>query len=414
MAKKIQLLLSGIPLVDLAWGGLYRGGTYFLIGPRKSGRTLLALQFAKESAEQKDICLFFTSMRPKDLMIHAASIDFDLQKYMDQNLIIVVRVTPPVDLEEVDDADEYLAEYIKDLVPVVKQYMPAKIVFDELSSFISFKNIKLLKSTFLKAVESIEDAGITSLFSLGEPANPASHSIVDLLLLNSTGVINLQKKSDVVDKYHSGIMTITPNVGHTEGKFSSNYFIEPDKGIIVDFKLPKKVEQASEYNEGNSKDMYKSLSEITDSEEAITISNVYSLEDFELLVNNQIAYYKITGKIFQLVSLRLDERALPRNIITLNQLRNAVRLSTDKKDKICTIENNILVLISTESKNAVPELVTKIKSNLPNNNHNIAQRLTRLISVYSISVSDEFQNSKEMIARILNNKSVRIDKSPLS
>lgn len=414
MAKKIQLLPSGIPLVDLAWGGLYRGGTYFLIGPRKSGRTLLALQYAKESAEQKDICLFFTSVRPKDLMIHAASIDFDLQKYMDQNLIIVVRVTPPVDLEEVDDPDEYLAEYIKDLVPVVKQYMPSKIVFDELSSFISFKNIKLLKSTFLKAVESIEDAGITSLFSLGEPANPASHSIVDLLLLNSTGVINLQKKSDVVDKYHSGIMTITPNVGHTEGKFSSNYFIEPDKGIIVDFKPPHKVEQVSEYDEGNSMDMYKSLSEIMDSEEAITISNVYSLEDFELLVNNQIAYYKITGKIFQLVSLRLDERALPRNLITLNQLRNAVRLSTNKKDKICTVGNNILVLISSETKNAVPDLVTKIKSNLPNNNHNIAQTLTRLISVYSISVSDEFQNSKEMIARILNNKSVRIDKSPLS
>ncbi len=160
--------------------------------------------------------------------------------------------------------------------------------------------------------------------------------------------------------------------------------------------------------------MYKSLSEITDSEEAITISNVYSLEDFELLVNNQIAYYKITGKIFQLVSLRLDERVLPRNLITLNQLRNAVRLSTNKKDKICTVGNNILVLISSETKNAVPDLVTKIKSNLPNNNHNIAQTLTRLISVYSISVSDEFQNSKEMIARILNNKSVRIDKSPLS
>ncbi len=414
MAKKIQLLPSGIPLVDLAWGGLYRGGTYFLIGPRKSGRTLLALQYAKESAEQKDICLFFTSMRPKDLMIHAASIDFDLQQYMNQNLIIVVRVTPPVELEEVDDPDEYLAEYIKDIVPVVRQYMPSKIVFDELSSFISFKNIKLLKSTFLKAVESIEDAGITSLFSLGEPANPASQSIVDLLLLNATGVINLQKKSDVVDKYHSGIMTITPNVGHTEGKFSSNYFIEPDKGIIVDFKPPHKVEQVSEYNEGNSTDMYKSLSEIMDSEEAITISNVYSLEDFELIVNNQIAYYKITGKIFQLVSLRLDERALPRNLITLNQLRNAVRLSTNKKDKICTVGNNILVLISSEFKNAVPDLVTKIKSNLPNNNHDIIQTLTRLISVYSISVSDEFQNSKEMIARVLNNKSVRIDKSPLS
>ena len=88
MTKKIQLFPSGIPLVDLAWRGLYRGGTYFLIGPRKSGKTILALQFAMKCAEQNEVCLFFTSMRPKDLMILAASIDFDLQHYMNHIMTI--------------------------------------------------------------------------------------------------------------------------------------------------------------------------------------------------------------------------------------------------------------------------------------------------------------------------------------
>jgi circadian clock protein KaiC len=114
MTQKIQLIPSGIPLVDLTWRGLYRGGSYFLIGPRKSGKTILALQFAMKCAEQNEVCLFFTSIRPKDLMILAASIDFDLQHYMSQNLIIVVRVTPPEDLEEVERPDEYLAEYISE------------------------------------------------------------------------------------------------------------------------------------------------------------------------------------------------------------------------------------------------------------------------------------------------------------
>ncbi|MGB8317056.1 MAG: ATPase domain-containing protein, partial [Ignavibacteriaceae bacterium] len=93
MEKKIQIVPSGISLVDKSWGGFYRGGTYFMIGQHKSGKTLLGIQYVMECVKQKEVCLFFTTMRPKDLMFHAASIDFDLQHYMDQNLIIVIRVT---------------------------------------------------------------------------------------------------------------------------------------------------------------------------------------------------------------------------------------------------------------------------------------------------------------------------------
>ena len=53
MKKKIQIIPSGISLVDKAWGGFYRGGTYLMIGQRKSGRTLLGLQYAMETAKQK-------------------------------------------------------------------------------------------------------------------------------------------------------------------------------------------------------------------------------------------------------------------------------------------------------------------------------------------------------------------------
>jgi circadian clock protein KaiC len=401
MTKKIQLLPSGIPLVDLTWGGLYRGGTYFLIGPRKSGRTLLALQYALECAKGKEVCLFFTSMRPKDLLIHAASIDFDLQHYMNQNLIIVVKVTPPVVLEEVDDPDRYLAEYIKDIVPVVEQYKPNKIVFDELTPFISFSSVNFLQDTFLQTIEPIEDAGITSLYTIGEPANPATQRIIDMLADCSTGMIGLRKEEDVKKKFHTGIMTITPNVGHTEGEFSSNYSIEPYKGITVDYAQSEQYKIESKFVEETAVEKYESFSEIEVPADAITLSNVYSLNDFELLVNNQIALFQITGQVFTLISIRLDESAVLQKLITINQLTNAVRLSTDKKDKLCTIGNKILVLVSGVTKNAVANLVTKIKSNLPDEEPKNIQTLSRLISVYAVNVSDEVQNAEGMIAQIL-------------
>ena len=34
-------------------------------------------------------------------------------------------------------------------------------------------------------------------------------------------------------------MVIIPNIGHTEGQFKAAYYIEPYKGITVDFRHPE-------------------------------------------------------------------------------------------------------------------------------------------------------------------------------
>jgi circadian clock protein KaiC len=416
MIQKIQLVPSGIPLVDLTWRGLYRGGSYFLIGPRKSGKTILALQFAMKCAEQNEVCLFFTSIRPKDLMILAASINFDLQHYMNQNLIIVVRVTPPENLEEVEKPDEYLAEYISDIVPVVNQYNPSKLIFDSLTQFVNIKDSKLLRKTFITSIEGIEDTGITSLFTLSEPANPVAKGIVDLLTELATGVIHLEKKSYVLNKENPGLMTINPNLGHSEGKFSANYFIEPNKGIMVDYladeeELKNESSQAIDESDDHK---YKLISEIEEPETSLDLSDEYTLGEFELIINNQIALYQLTGKIFRLISVRLDESIAKRKLITLNQLRNAIRLSADKKDKVCTVGNKILILFLHDTVNAVPEFVAKMRSNLAKDDKDLVRAMSEVISIYSIVVDEEMKDAKAMISNFLNNESTNLEKNPNS
>jgi len=231
MKQKIQIMPSGIGLIDKAWGGLYQGGTYLLVGAHKSGRTTLALEFVKECIEQKEVCLYFTTRRPKDLILHAASINFDLQTYIAQNNVVVVRVDSSISLSETRETDSVLAEYIQDIVGLVEQYQPAKIVFDELTPFIGLKDIRLLEETFTKTFEAIEDFGVTSLIILGDPITTAAKNIVNILAGHSTGIIYLQKGNNGDDKLTSGIMAITPNMGHSEGKFKSNYSIVPGKGF---------------------------------------------------------------------------------------------------------------------------------------------------------------------------------------
>ena len=400
MKQKIQIMPSGIGLIDKAWGGLYQGGTYLVVGAHKSGRTTLALEFVKECIEQKEVCLYFTTRRPKDLILHAASINFDLQTHIAQNNVVVVRVDSAISLSETREPDSVLAEYINDIIGLVEQYQPAKIVFDELTPFIGLKDIRLLEETFTKTFEAIEDFGVTSLIILGDPITTAAKNIVNILVGHSTGIIYLQKGNNGDDKLTSGIMAITPNMGHSEGKFKSNYSIVPGKGFSF---VSKNFTSSRYYANGQStavESKYKSLSEITTPKEEYLVSNLYNYEDFNLIVNNQIAFYKSTGQVFTLISFKIDEAAEKNGIISINQLRNAVRLSVEKKDKICAVSNKVIVLLPKEDQKDITGLIARVKSNLFAEDNSEMVKLLSHISVYALRVDESVNTAEDLLKEI--------------
>ncbi len=407
MKQKIQLKSSGLPLVDSAWGGLYAGGTYLLVGSHKSGKTLLGLQYASECIKQNEVCLYFTSMRPKDLMIQASSIDFDLQASMNKNQIIVVRVAPPTDLKTIENQDEFLAEYLKDIITVVDQYKPDKMVFDELTPFIGFNDIELLQDVYLRTTEAIEDRGITSLLLIAEPAVDEAREIVDALAAYSTGIIYLQKDEIIKDKGQTGLIVITPNIGHTEGQFKSKYTIEPYKGIAAEYngKYEKAVGQKAEelQNEENIGD-YKPLSSLEVPEDKFIYTYYYNINDFSLILNNQIALYKSSGQIFTLISFRLSPEAEKSELLTINQLKNSIRLSVDRKEKLCVLSNKVIVLITKDDQKTLNSLLAKVKSNLPKTDPEYIMRVSKLISVMMVKVDDTIENSENLFKKLMIDK----------
>jgi len=346
-------------------------------------------------------------MRPKDLMIQAASIDFDLQHYMNQNLIIVVRVAPPSDLYEVSNPDEFLAEYMNDIITVVKQYQPNKIVFDELTPFIGFNNIQLLQSSFTKTSEEIEDSGITSLFILGDPATPAARSIVDSLTSFSTGIIYLNKFEETI-RGKNGEIVITPNIGHTEGQFKSKYQIEPYKGVTIDFTGSTGFHSVGKIEKKNDEQLiknvpqnYKSLADMDTPNGDIIPLSYYPLDDFKLILNNQIALYKSTGQVFTILSFHFDQTAEEKGLLTLIQLQNAIRLSTEKKDKICLLSNKVIVLLVKEERENILSLISKIKSNLPSQDKDYIKETVKYISVCAVKVDETVQNADDIFEQLI-------------
>lgn len=397
MNKAVQLFPSGISIIDGAWGGLYRGGTYLLVGEKKTGKTLLSIQFAVETAKQNEVCLFFTNSRPKDLMIQAASIDAELEHYMNKNLIIVVRVAPPPESAQTLNRDDYLSEYLSDILSVVNQYNPNRLVFDEITPYVEFEDIAKLREVFSNTFEQIEDLGITSLISVREPASPSSQLIVNVLNSYSTGIIKLSKKVDENSSTKSGIIDIQPNIGHTEGRFKAYYAIEPYKGITTDFKKTKTKESSKPVERlGN----YIPLSEISATTENLNIPNFYSLEDFKLILNNQIAMYKTTGQVFTLVSFKLASTETRKSTLTINQLKNIIRISSEKKDKICQVNDQICVLLVKEDPKSVSNFIAKIKMNLPTDDSSEKDVMASDIYFHYLKVSDSFASAEEMLEKI--------------
>jgi circadian clock protein KaiC len=398
MKNKLQVIPSGNPLIDMTWGGFYTGGTYFLLGPRKSGRTIFALQYAMQAASMRETCLYFSSFRPKDLLINAAAIDIDLQHFITQNLFTLVRVTPTKNIEYAKDPDSYLVEYIKDIKSVIDQYNPSRITFDELTPFIGFKDLGLLKDTFLETIDYIEEKGITSLYVISEPVTPAANKIVSTLLNLSTGHIVLEKGEGLINKKNPATIKITPNVGHIEGEFSCRYFIEPDKGIQVDYKPEVSIHEIPSFEDVRSN--HSSLIDIPQLYTNMASYSFYNLDDFKLLLNNQIAYYKQTNQISTLVAVKLDELAAKAKLLTIQQLSNAIRLSIDKKDKICILRNMILVLFTKEDKN-VSTIVPFMFNNLFEGSPQYLKKITQYISLLSIKMDKGTQNAEDMFKQLL-------------
>ena len=66
------------------------------------------------------------------------------------------------------DADTYLSEYFYDILKIAEEYHPTRIIFDELTPFVSFKNKEMLFDVFCEVTEILEDNDITNLFVMSE------------------------------------------------------------------------------------------------------------------------------------------------------------------------------------------------------------------------------------------------------
>jgi circadian clock protein KaiC len=362
-------------------------------------------------------------MRTKDLMIQAASLNFDIEKSMNNDNIVVVRITSPDEVYENKNSDDYLIEYMNDIIIVVTEYNPDCVIFDELTPYIGFRNLDLLNDSFQHTLEILEERDITGVFIIGEPATQRAKSIVGLLSQNMTGMIELKlnpMKNE--DSNNLGIVTITPNIGHPEGEFESEYKIEPRAGITIapsrtDQKIHKvetssmilesiKDEIAGKLQSGGIDFNIVRTSELQKKHKYDEISNRYEIDDFKLILNNQIAVFNKTSQIFSLLAIKIDPALQIKKLLSFDQLVNVVENSVEKKDKLCIIGDKVIVLIVDTSHRKIESVLQNIVNWLPSNDSTYLTTVLPMINVLKVEIDENIENSDGMINLLLSDKMI--------
>lgn len=204
-------LFSGVELIDRAWGGLYRGGSYLLYGRAASGRDLVTLRFAQTGAEHGEPCLFVSPARPKDLMIQAASIGFNLRHHYEDGTVKLMRIPPSLAGE--GDEDDAILRSMRDLVALVRQHKPARLVFNDFMPFVLFRSDARFRAAFSEMLEHMDVLDMTTMLVMSEPANAQSKKVIDFIGEQMTGTIHLEMPENDAESSKRRV-TLSPRLGH--------------------------------------------------------------------------------------------------------------------------------------------------------------------------------------------------------
>jgi KaiC/GvpD/RAD55 family RecA-like ATPase len=209
------LLPTGVETIDRVWGGLYRGGSYLLYGRGASGRDLITLRFAQTGAELGESCLFISTARPKDLMIQAASIGFDLREAYEQEKVRLLRVPPTLAHQGGEDVGVLRA--MRDLVALIRQHRPQRLVVNDFMPFVMFRSYDRLRASIVDLLEQTDVLDMTMILMMSEPGNDQSRRIVDFVASQMTGAVHLEMVSDDAESTLRRLHFM-PNIGHVRGR----------------------------------------------------------------------------------------------------------------------------------------------------------------------------------------------------
>ncbi|MEL6615038.1 MAG: ATPase domain-containing protein [Bacteroidota bacterium] len=170
---------SGIAALDAQWGGLRPGSAALLVGRAGAGRTTLALRAVQAAVEVGQTCLFLSPRAPEALQATARQAGLDLGALHKTGRMRVLRIPSAKDLAAKGEAG--LDSAYRDLGGLAASAGAQRIVIEDFTPLVQYGTFEAFGEAFDGLRSAFADVGAAFLLGLGEPANAASQTLLDVV-----------------------------------------------------------------------------------------------------------------------------------------------------------------------------------------------------------------------------------------
>jgi len=219
-----QSVSSGIkPLDDLLGGGLDRGTTTLILGPAGTGKSTLALQYARRMAANGERSMLFAFDETRGIMLgRAKAMGLDLEPGMKRGLITA---------QQVDPAEISPGEFASRIRQRVSEGCKL-IVIDSLNGYLNaMPGEKYLSNQLHELTSYLNQQGVITILVLAQHGHvAAAEAPIDLSYLSDT-VVNL-RFFEALGEVKQSIAVVKKRSGYHE-KSIRELKLEAGKGIRV-------------------------------------------------------------------------------------------------------------------------------------------------------------------------------------
>ncbi len=430
-------ILSGIDVVDQAWGGLFRGGRYLAYGTNASGRSLLTTAYVAAGTRTLDTSLLISRLRQRDLAIRSASLQFDLVEAVASGLLRISRT--PFELELIDRDDDSLESALKALASLIIDSSADRVVVDDFSPFTRFASNDRFRTAFARLLTEIEQAPSTLLIGMPEPANEASRRIIDFVGTLMTGCLHIRLGCS--DGHSQRTVSLIPQIGHQTrridlfwpidlivavGDASGAHVLSPrgerpsetvdraselplggERPGSVPVPSPEETQQIERRDTGETTEEPSSfefsvepVAEPGAEAEVVFLDRDRFVDELQLYFDD----YESSTTPFALVAMRLQEPQDGTGGDDFNAILGAIQAVLGREDSIFAdpVVERIIVILGSGDTDGAQQLFSRLRTQLRQSFPNRADHLLNVVAAVVVPNGRPFTEAEDFIHYVLD------------
>ncbi len=170
----IAKTLSGFPIIDDSFGGIFSNRSFLVCGPSSSGKTVFGLRFTQQGLQQNERCLYLSTIIANDLSICAESLGIDLGPSIDSGDLTLLEYESFIHGNGAPGLDMLPPEGFDQLRDIIHANSIERVVLDTVLPWVSVKQPDRMAEQIFSFTRSFDRLGVTTMLTLPKPVSNMS------------------------------------------------------------------------------------------------------------------------------------------------------------------------------------------------------------------------------------------------